>query len=56
MVAASDAAGDEREVTCLFGVIRDENDTEIPRFAKIRNRQKRCCEEIDVLFAIAPGV
>ena len=43
-------------ITYRFGTIRDENDTEIPRFVEIRFLQKRCGEEIDVLFAIATGV
>ena len=42
--------------TYRFGVIRDENHGEIPRFAEIRHLQKRCGEEIDVLLTIATGV
>jgi hypothetical protein len=42
--------------TYHFGMIRDENDGEIPGFAEIRYLQKRSEEEIDVLLAIATGV
>lgn len=52
----SNGRSESEIATCRFGTVRDENRAEIPRFTEIRHRQKRCSEEIDVLFTIATGV